>query len=556
MTQARMLGTAVAGAGVVAILSGLSPQWRGHLRVVEGLLAPEVMDWAAGSIALIGLGLILLGRGVSGRRRLAWRTTLILLAVATLVHVLDGLDVPGASITLALAAVLVWRRRLFVVGLGPARWGSVARLGIVVVTLDFLYGIAGLALRSAEVRPGLTVGGAVQEVAARLVGMAGPLTITGRFGQWFPASVTVVGGLTLAVLLAAAFAPIALRGVGPATERAELAGLLGRTDGGSLDPFILRTDKSWVFSGDRRAALGMRYVHGVALATGDPVGAPAAFPAAVREFLGLCGRTGWRPAVIGLRQDLLPIYLDAGLRSIYIGDEAMIDVSRFDLTGRAMRNVRQAVSRTRNFGITTQILREGEVPADLRRRVLDIAAAQRGAYREFGFSMALGDLLTGAFPGCVLIVCRDATSRPVAFQRYVPCRRGTMLSLDAMRRLPAAPNGVNERMIIDMVGWAGAHGVTQISLNFAAFRTLLDEATQRGPGQAMAAWALRRGEGRFGMQVDSLRRFNAKFHPQWNSRYLVYRSRADLPAIGLAALSAEGFLPFDPGRRPPDGSRS
>ena len=33
-------------------------------------------------------------------------------------------------------------------------------------------------------------------------------------------------------------------------------------------------------------------------------------------------------------------------------------------------------------------------------------------------------------------------------------------------------------------------------------------------------------------------------------RHVVYRAVADLPAVGFAALSAEGFLPFDSGREP------
>jgi lysylphosphatidylglycerol synthetase-like protein (DUF2156 family) len=199
-------------------------------------------------------------------------------------------------------------------------------------------------------------------------------------------------------------------------------------------------------------------------------------------------------------------------------------------------------------GVRTQILREGELDRELRRALLDVAAAQRREFREFGFSMALGDVLTGAHPGCMLVVCRDRAGVPIAFQRYIPCRRGHALSLDAMRRLPRAPGGVNERMIVEVLAWANANGASEVSLNFAAFRSLFEEDAELQPGQAMEAWLMRRMEGRFGIQMDSLRRFNAKFGPRWIPRYLAYRSPAHLPAIGLAALSAEGFLPFDHSR--------
>jgi lysyl-tRNA synthetase, class II len=43
-------------------------------------------------------------------------------------------------------------------------------------------------------------------------------------------------------------------------------------------------------------------------------------------------------------------------------------------------------------------------------------------------------------------------------------------------------------------------------------------------------------------QIDSLYRFNAKFQPQWEPRYLCYPSPADLPRVALAGLLAEAFL--------------
>ena len=515
------------------------------MTAVERLLTPEAVNAASGTAALVGMVLVLVGSGVTRRRRVAWALAVVLLALATLAHLAEGLDVEAAVVTAGLAGWLVWRRRLFVVPLGPARVATGARLVAVALGLSLLYGFAGLALHGSDAHPRLTAARAVAEVAARLVGFSGPLHIDGRFGRWFPASLTVLGAATLAVVLVVALAPIALRGGGSPEEVLEAARLVDRADGDTLDPFALRRDKRRVFSPDRRAAIGFRYVQGVALASGDPIGDPRSFAAAVRAFLEQCDQYGWRPAIVGVRADRLALYEREGLHGVYIGDEAVIDVAGFSLAGGRMRNARHAVNRSHNFQVTTELWREGELDARLRDELFAVAAAQRRTFREFGFSMALGDLLSGHYPECLVIVCRDRTGQPVAFERYVPCRAGRALSLDAMRRLPDAPNGVHERMIVELVRWGHAHGVEEVSLNFAAFRSLLDEDSQLAPAQAAEAWFVRRMEGRFGLQLDTLRRFNAKFAPRWVPRHVVYRALADLPAIGLAALSAEGFLPFD-----------
>ncbi len=385
-------------------------------------------------------------------------------------------------------------------------------------------------------------GRALIEVVRRLGGASGSLEFHGM-ARVFPISLALLGFLTVGVLLVVAFAPAGAGDDVDETHAAVLT-LTDRIDGDTLDPFALRADKRHVFSADHRAALAYRCVGGVGLASGDPVGDPDVFAGALGSFLARCDEMGWRPAVMGVRGDRLALYLDAGLRAQYLGDEAIVEVDSFTLAGRSMRDVRQAVNRTNNFGITTEFHREGDLADDLRDALLGIAERGRRGAPERGFSMALDRLLSGRDPECLVGVARDADGTPFAFQRYVPCRAGAGLSLDAMRRDEVGPNGVNERLIVDTIEWARDHGIDAVSLNFAFCRSLIDDAIgTRSPGARAQAWVVRRLNPHF--QIESLLRFNAKFRPRWVPRYLVYRSIGDLAPVGAAAASAEGFLPFD-----------
>jgi lysyl-tRNA synthetase class 2 len=214
-----------------------------------------------------------------------------------------------------------------------------------------------------------------------------------------------------------------------------------------------------------------------------------------------------------------------------------------------MRPVRQAFNRTKNFGLSAEIHREGELEPTLRRALIGISERHLDGAPERGFSMALDALLTGRDADCLIVVCRDAEGTPIAFQRYVPCKAGTGLSLDTMRRDDVGPNGVNERLIVEAVLWAREHGIREVSLNFAAFKGLIEEDADLGPLETAQAWLIKRLNPYF--QIQSLLTFNAKFDPRWVPRYLVYRSMRDLPPIAVAALSAESFLPFDRGPREP-----
>jgi lysyl-tRNA synthetase class 2 len=340
-------------------------------------------------------------------------------------------------------------------------------------------------------------------------------------------------------------------GAAPARDMEAAARLLDRPDGDTLDPFVVRWDKRRIYADGGRAAVGFGFIHRVGLATGDPIGDPEAFDESIHNFVRYCQQMGRRPAVLGAAEATSEIYQRHGLQSMYVGDEAILDTGKFTLEGRRKRNARQSVSRTRRAEITTEFYREGDIDDELREQLLAVA----GDERERSFAMGLSGLLSGAYPDCLIAVARDRSGLPVAFQRYVACRRGAALSLDTMRRAPQATNGINERLIVDTVEWGRARGVTEVSLNFAAFRGVFDGSTAVTRAGAARTWLLRRMEGRFNIQMDSLRRFDAKFAPRWVPRYLVYRSAWDLPMIGLAALSAEGLLPFAGGADVTGGRR-
>ena len=82
-------------------------------------------------------------------------------------------------------------------------------------------------------------------------------------------------------------------------------------------------------------------------------------------------------------------------------------------------------------------------------------------------------------------------------------------------------------------------GIEELSLNFATAarfikspQNLVEELLGRLCGAL----------DRF-FQIESLYRFNAKFFPRWEPRYLVYEGALGLPRAALASMWAEGQIP-------------
>jgi lysyl-tRNA synthetase class 2 len=113
-----------------------------------------------------------------------------------------------------------------------------------------------------------------------------------------------------------------------------------------------------------------------------------------------------------------------------------------------------------------------------------------------------------------------------------------------MRRDRETPNGLMEFLVVRAIETLRERGVEEISLNFAAFARVMHGP--RGPFERVVGRLVALGNPYF--QIESLYRFNAKFFPRWEPRYLLYEGALGLPRAGLAVMWAEGQLP-KPGRR-------
>lgn len=323
----------------------------------------------------------------------------------------------------------------------------------------------------------------------------------------------------------------------PATggERRRIARLVDLSANDPLAPFALRADKSYLPSPDGRAAVAYRVRFGVAVVAGDPVGAPDAQAAAAEAMLDLVAANGWRLGVLGASERWAQWWQANGYRAVPIGRDVVIDVRSFGLTGRAFRNLRQAVQRTRNAGVTTAIYEEAALPPELRQQLQAlVASSRRNAHR--GFSMILDGLLEpGQLGRTIVAVAFDRDHRPVAFHRFGIAGGGSDISQDLPWRAVGAPNGVDERLAHDTVLWAREHGAERLSLSFAAFPELYETSQTTVLGR-VSYWASHRLD-RY-IRLESLYRYLRKFRALADQRFVLLRLQ-DLLPVAAAMLSLE-----------------
>jgi lysyl-tRNA synthetase, class II len=536
---------AAALVGLINVASSLTPniRWRGHLLL--DFEPVEAMRLFHAFALPAGMALLLVAPYLLKRRRRAWQVALGLMLVLGLLDLLKGLDFEEAAITWGTAALLLsaggaFRVQHDAITLRSAVW-RLPLLGA------FGLAIAAVGAWASEGRPSWA--SVARETGDLLIWRSGPLHFHHSF-VWLPMSVHLVEIGTLLAMAYIVFRPLAVPAALPGpTTRSAAAELVRAHGSDTLSFFKLRTDKHYFFSADRSAFVGYRVENGVLLLSGDPVGPEPALAGLLSQLSGFAETRGLKLGVVGASERLCPLYEQFGLRTIYLGDEAIIELEQFSLEGRAIRKVRQSVSRLQKAGFSAELHEVAELdPATADEAEVVLERGRDGA-PERGFSMAM-DAIQGAHDEDTLVVlARDESdpARPIrGVLHFVPCYGRPAMSLSFMRRDPGTPNGLTEFMVVKAVELLRERGLSEISLNFAAFAKWIhspERRSERALGKLIAL-------GNPFFQIESLYRFNAKFFPRWEPRYLVYQGALGLPRASIAAMWAEGQL-WKPALPPP-----
>jgi len=522
---------------IVNLVSALTPNmgWRGHaLLSLEPIAAMRVSHALAIPVAWV---LLVAGIYLGRRRRRALYLAIVALLVLAALNILKGLDVEEATADVLAAGLLWLGRGSFFVEQEPLARGR-----------DALMRVTGLALGSVLVATtAVWIGAPKQTSVGTILRATGdllswqhaPIAFHDELGQ-LGLTVGILGVMALFACASILFRPLrGPRRLPDAATRAVAVDLVRRHGSDTLAYFKLRRDKHYLFSPDRSAFVGYRIENGVLLISGDPVGREAALPALMRELSDFAERRALTIAALGVSERLRPLFEQLGLRSLYIGDEAIVDTSAFSLEGRAIRKVRQSVSRLEKAGFAVQLCEVAKLDASTLAELKRVSDDWRRGEPERGFSMALDELCCSDQADTVVVVARDSTGIVRGFLQLVPSYGRPAMSLSAMRREHTTPNGMMEFLLVRSIELLQERGVEEVSLNFAAFARIVH--APRGVLQRVARRLILYGDRFF--QIESLYRFNAKFFPRWEPRYFMFDGFRHLPRAAVAGARAEGHLP-------------
>ena len=278
------------------------------------------------------------------------------------------------------------------------------------------------------------------------------------------------------------------------------------------------------------------------IAMGDPVGDVQEFEQLAWDFREQADRYSASIAFYQVGTQYLPLYLNLGLVMTKLGEEALVQLQSFTLDGKKKQSLRHAYNKHQRENLQFEIIKAEDVAA-LMPQIKDISERwmKEKRVREKGFS--LGFFNENYLKRCDVAVIRK-DDKIIAFANLWQTQGHKELSVDLMRYIPEAPNGVMEFLTLSLLSWGKDNGYAVFNLGMAPL-----SGFERRP---LAPMWHKIGNRIFRLGGDlynfeGLYNYKKKFDPVWKPRYVAspsgFQVAAALFAVtGLVSGGLKGLV--------------
>ena len=504
---AIIMAAAVFFAGVVMMFSSVLPGFNHYL--VNTFIPNKIINTAHLVASLIGVLCLLLAVGLRRRLYSAWVASVILLFLGSICSLLRGLHWIEAGTLLTIAMLLIYFRHAFYrksrLNVLPFPIKSFAvcfcLIAVLVWLILFIY-------QDVPYNHSLWW---QFELDTRV-----PRALRATLGSFI---------LLICIMLYWLFHPALPILNSPKREELIKAHQIILDSAQPEGGLAMTGDKSLLFNESHTAFIMYAKRGRSMVALYDPIGDNTKRADLIWAFRDLCDAHHLRPVFYQVKAANLPFYMDIGLRTIKLGEEALVDLEEFNLSSKGYKDLRYTWNRCQRDGLSLEFYAPGSAPLD-ELKVISDAWLKNKHSKEKQFSL-------GSFSKPYLDNFTIATikfeGRIIAFVNLLETNQHYSASIDLMRFAQNIPKLTMEFLMIGLILHYKEKGFKYFSLGMVPLSGM-----QRRRGapliQRLGALVFRRGDRFYNFQ--GLRRFKDKFATHWEPRYMAVPAGLD-PYVAL-----------------------
>jgi phosphatidylglycerol lysyltransferase len=483
---------------------------------------------------IIGLGFVYLGALLLRRKYNAWLAAVVLFGISMVLEatrwaVNTDHDAPWPVLHVLLPVLIVallWlSRTAFRVRSDVRSFAQAVRVSIVVLFVAFVYGVVGFSiLTKRDFHQDIQLVTAMHQTIDQFGLTTNHAAAHSRRARLFLDSLSVISIAAVSYAAISFFDPIKMRLTNQPMQREQVKRLLTDYSSDIDDYFKLWPhDKLYFFDKTGEAGLAYHVVRGVALVVGNPFGSSKRFSALLKSFDDLCFVNDWLPAFIHVDERLEATYKKLGYRLQKIGEEAVLDLPKFEAnqTGKSGKYFREIRNRFTKRDFRVEVVQPPH-SQDIINRLREISDQWLGKPGRAERGFMLGYFNVEYLQQCTLVLLRDEAQQIQAFMNLVPTFESETANYDLLRAGEHAPGNANDFMVLRLIDHLLASGKTTLNLGLSPLAGLDDPMDSDEKTIIDTALRFLYSNGDRFYSFSGLQKFKDKYGPDWQPRYIAY----------------------------------
>ena len=514
--------------GIINIVSVLTPAIHERVLILKDFLPIQAIHVSNYLVLTAGLMLLVTAAFLLKGLRTAWYFAIVLSVISLIGHITKAIDFEEAIIALLAIVTLMGTRREYYIKTNPKMRIVGLQTSILTAAATLIYGIIGFYfLDKKHFNIDFNVWQSLRYTIQNyfLIG-SDELIPASKFAGKFLLSINISGFFSIGFLIYTL-----VRTYRPEENISEdemlLAKDLLKSHGNSaMDYFKTSPDKIIFFSESKKAFISYRISGNFAVVLENPVAEnQEEMLNCITEFDKYCYESGMKSIYYRVPEESLERYSQLRKKNLFLGQEGVVNISTFSLSGGAKKPMRNAINKVIDRGFKSTI-HTAPIKDGILQKIKSVSDEwlQDMDRKEIIFSQGMFDW--DELKQQTIITVENPEEKIIAFLNIIPDFAKDEATYDLIRKTKDAPNGVMDFILTELFNYLKSQNITYVNLGFAPMSGLNDAHTFPEKSMKFAYEKIRSFA-----HYKGLREYKEKFDPEWHNKYLIYQHDYDLLQI-------------------------
>jgi phosphatidylglycerol lysyltransferase len=517
--------------GIVNIISSITPALSDRVQLLEDFIPLDAIAASNYFVFIAGLFLLLTAIFMLRGLRNAWWIALAMSAVSCIGHLTKAIDYEEAIFALIIFVILIYSRKEYIVKGNPKLHAIGIWSALLSIIAVIIYGTIGFYFLDKkhfgiEFNIWQSIINTLRNFV--LLGNAGLFPVT-RFAKDFLISINVSGLVSLSFLFYTIIKPYFSKGSITQEEFDKAKRMVEKYGNSGLDYFKTYYDKLIFAPAGINAFIAYRTTGNFAVVLENPVAeSQADLKQCVLLFDEFCYENGLRNIFYRVPEESLPVYKELSKKSLFLGQEGIVDLNAFTLEGGKNKALRNALNKVVVEGYRSSI-HIPPVKDGLLQKLKAVSDEWLDSTKRDEIIFSQGMFRWNELKYQSILTVENSEEKVIAFLNIIPDFSPGESTYDLIRKTEDSPHGVLDFILVELFRYMKSQNYSKVNLGFAPMSGIGDphtfsERTMKFAYEKIKSFSHFKGS----------RNFKEKFFPEWHNKYLIYSQDYDLLQIPSA----------------------